>query len=139
MNCVTLQPPARPGKSVAGGYVLFDVLVALLLFATVLMAGGWALIGSVAASRAASLQTTAVDLAADLTESLQVTPHDATHLAQWQAAVRQRLPAGSAALLTADEGPAGTGQILIQWRDHADGAAASLRLPVPSPWPDAAR
>ena len=138
MNCVTLHQLAHPGRSAGRGYVLFDVLVALLLFATVLMTGARALIGSLAASRAASLQTSAVDLASDLTESLQSTPYDATRVAQWQAAVRQHLPGGRAELLAPGEMPAGTGQVIIEWRDHADGSAATLRLPVPSFRPDAA-
>lgn len=103
----------------------------MLVFATVLMAGGLALIQSMAASRAASLQTIAVDLAADLTESLQVAAQDPPRLAQWQSAVRERLPSASADLLPADGSP--TAEIDIQWREHADAATARLRLPVPPP------
>ena len=44
----------------------------MLVFATVLMAGGLTLIQSMAASRAASLQTIAVDLAADGEDGLSL-------------------------------------------------------------------
>ena len=47
------------------GYVLFDALAALLLLTCTLLGAGLALVQSLAGSRAAALQTSAVDLAAD--------------------------------------------------------------------------
>ena len=135
--------PALPRAGTAGrqaGYVLFDVLVSLLLLATTLLGAGAALIQSLAASHAAALQTTAVDLAADLTESLQAdNSNQELRFVQWREHVAQKLPSGIAAASPSDPAKAGSTasrlELSTRWRDRADARWFVLNLPYAPPPP----
>jgi len=117
------------------GYVIFDSLAALLLLSGTLLGAGLVLVQSLAGSRAATLQTSAVDLAADLTESLYAAVDPARVIADWSLQIPQILPAGTAA---ADVAEAAAGEstsmldIVVGWRDQG-GQPFRLELPFALP------
>jgi Tfp pilus assembly protein PilV len=80
------------------GFAMVDALVALLLFALVLLAAIAALLQGMRATHAAALTGHAVDLAADLLEQRRALPAgvaaDAV-LAAWNDRLRQELPAAA--------------------------------------------
>ena len=77
------------------GFALTEALIALLLLAMSLLGAGATLVESLAASRAALLESRASDLAGDLAESLRQ-PQSATVrstiVAEWQHDARAVLP-----------------------------------------------
>jgi Tfp pilus assembly protein PilV len=119
--------------------VLFDVLLSLMLLATTLLGAAAALVQSLAASHAASMQTTAVDLAADLTESLQAdNTNRELQFVRWRENVARKLPSGIAAASPSDSAEAGSDtsrlELSTRWRDRADAQWFALNLPyVPPP------
>jgi len=77
------------------GFAMVDALVALLLFALVLLAAIAALLQGMRATHAAALTGHAVDLAADLLEQHRALPEGAaadTVLATWNDRLQQELP-----------------------------------------------
>ena len=117
------------------GYVLFDALMALLLLTGTLLGAGLALVQSLAASRAAALQTSAVDLAADLTESLYGAVRRDRVIEDWSSQVARQLPAGTASAGVTgetDPGSVPTLDVAIRWRDQG-GQPFELQLPVALP------
>jgi Tfp pilus assembly protein PilV len=77
------------------GFAMVDALVALLLFALVLLAAIAALIQGMRATHAATLTSHAVDLAADLLEQRRALPEGAAPdalLAAWNDRLQQELP-----------------------------------------------
>ena len=80
------------------GFAMVDALVALLLFALVLLAAIAALIQGMRATHAAALTGHAVDLAADLLEQHRALPQAVapdTLLAAWNDRLQQELPASA--------------------------------------------
>jgi hypothetical protein len=80
------------------GFAMVDTLVALLLFAVVLLAAIAALLQGMRATHAAALTGHAVDLAADFLEQRRALPGDtdsAALLAAWQERLRAELPESS--------------------------------------------
>ena len=119
------------------GYVLFDALMALLLLTGTLLGAGLALVQSMAGSHAAALQTSAVGLAADLTESLYGAVLRDRVIEDWISQVARQLPAGTATAGIAGETDADsvpTLDIAIRWRDQG-GQPFQLLLPVALPAP----
>jgi len=117
------------------GYVLFDALMALLLLTGTLLGAGLALVQSLSASRAAALQTSAVDLAADLTESLYGAVRRDRVIEDWSSLVARQLPEGTASAGIAgetDPGSVPTLDVAIRWRDQG-GQPFELQLPVTLP------
>jgi Tfp pilus assembly protein PilV len=81
------------------GAGLIDTLVALTLLALSLLGASATLIRTLGANRAAALQTTAVDLAADLAEDTQVARalFDQSNLIQdWRSRIANELPGAPA-------------------------------------------
>lgn len=111
--------------------MLFDVLAALLLLATTLLAAALALTRSISSTRAAALQIAAVDLASDLTESLHGQRGRDEVLASWNSEIAGRLPLAAGELGDADD--AGTYALLLSWRDASAGENTALRIPVVPP------
>ncbi|HYP79315.1 MAG TPA: hypothetical protein VEQ17_03445 [Steroidobacteraceae bacterium] len=111
--------------------MIFDSLAALLLLSGTLLGAGLVLVQSLAGSRAATLQTSAVDLAADLTESLYAAVDPTRVIADWRLQVPRKLPAGAAAA-DVDEAQAGAStsmlDIVVGWRDQG---GQPLRLELP--------
>jgi Tfp pilus assembly protein PilV len=129
------QPTDRAARR--SGYVLFDVLVALLLLTTTLLGAGAALVQSLVASRAATLQTSAVDLAADLTESLYGTVPRERVIDEWASQAASLLPVGTATASIARESDLDSVSnldIVIGWRDQG-GLSFQLQLPLTLPSP----
>ena len=124
-------------RSLELGYVIFDALAALLLLSGTLLGAGLVLVQTLASSRAAALQTAAVDLAADLTESLHAAADPARVIADWNLQVPRKLPSGAA---SADVAGAHTGEssslldIAIGWRDQG-GQPFRIQLPFALPAP----
>lgn len=118
------------------GYVLFDVLIAQLLLAVALLGGGMALVQALAASRAAALQTAAVDLLADLGESLHTVPVPPHSISDWPVRVARELPAGEG-LLAMPESPSAEDPVEagVRWRDPARSQSPLLQLPFVPPAP----
>jgi hypothetical protein len=80
------------------GFAMLDALVALLLFALVLLAAIAALLQGMRATQAAVLTGHAVDLAADLLEQRRALPDgsgDAPLLVAWNERLQAELPAAS--------------------------------------------
>jgi Tfp pilus assembly protein PilV len=80
------------------GFAMVDALLALLLFALVLLAAIAALIQGMRATHAAVLTGHAVDLAADLLEQHRALPAGAAQaslLGDWNARLQAELPAAS--------------------------------------------
>lgn len=126
----------RPGRPRQRGLGLFEVLIACLLLALCAVGAGRALQSSVGAMHDAALHMRAVDLAADLAETLAAaTPGQAQaqHLAPWQARLPQHLPAGAAVLRPADA--VANTQLLLQWTRGAH-PARRISLPLHLPAPD---
>lgn len=133
-----------PQKPIAG-FVMVDVLVALLLLAVVLTGACATLIQSMRITHDALLATRAVDLAADLTEELrgvtsvsQVEPL----VSAWRERVGASLPveglepeefAALLALPLPDQagGPASRRyELVLRWRAPPQSGLRELRLPV---------
>jgi hypothetical protein len=113
------------------GYALFDALAALLLVAGTLLGAGLALVQSLASSRAAAVQTAAVDLAGDLTESLYGVVERERVIADWISLVRRQLPSGTATTQVGEDSglpSASMLDIVIGWRDQG-GRPFRLQLP----------
>jgi Tfp pilus assembly protein PilV len=132
MAAACLHSPDLP--CAVRGYVLFDVLVAQLLLALSLLGGGLALTQAMAASRAAALQGTAVDLLADLAEYLHTRPVPASTVATWPARVARQLPGGEGrfALPDASEG-ADPVEATLRWVDPAHAQSLSMAMPIVPP------
>jgi hypothetical protein len=106
-----------PGRSVQCGVGLIDTLVALTLLALSLLGASTTLIKTLAANRAAALQTTAVDLAADLAEDRHLGPSlgGLALLQDWNRRVAEYLPIGEPPLsqeVTASD-------VTLRWWDPA--------------------
>jgi Tfp pilus assembly protein PilV len=92
---------ASTGRYGEAGFGLVETLTALLIMAVVLLGTCAALIQSIGANRAAAVHTQAVDLAADIVESLRDEPsarQRALQIAQWQVRVAAMLPVGATPL-----------------------------------------
>jgi len=88
------RQPAR--RHAPDGFALIDALIALLLFAVVLLAALGALLRGLHATHAAALTGRAVDLAADFVEQRHALPDGAALqplLAGWSSRVSTELPA----------------------------------------------
>jgi len=131
MPSTRFRKPLPRNQGPERGYVLFDTLAALLLLSGTLLGAGLVLVQSLAGSRAATLQTSAVDLAADLTESLYAAVDPARVIADWRLQVPRKLPTGAAAA-DVDEAQAGAStsmlDIVVGWRDQG---GQPLRLELP--------
>lgn len=100
------------------GFGLVDALVALALLAMTLLGACGALHFALRATRAATWQTRAVDLLADLDEDLQHADParpDAARLQTWRARLPRELPAGDVSAI--DARSLVIGEARIQWLD----------------------
>ena len=91
-------------KQVHGGFALIDVLVALVLFAVVLLAAMAALLKGMHSMHEAALTGRAVDLAADLLEARRAQPEGAALqplLDAFDAQLHDTLPEASRSTATA--------------------------------------
>lgn len=131
------HPPARAPRP-AAGQSLLDALVALLLVATTLLGAATALVRGIAASRGAALQTSAVDLVADLSEQLRASdPTGQSSLVEnWTRSAADVLPSGTAQAVPMPEaatGPEAAGQwsrLTLRWHDPADAQPFVMQLPL---------
>ena len=92
-----------PQQRTSTGFALIDALVALLLFAAVLLAAVAALLHGMHATHAAVLEGRAADLAADFLEERRALPAGASPdalLASWNARLQSELPASAQASAT---------------------------------------
>jgi Tfp pilus assembly protein PilV len=115
---------------------LIDTLVALTLLALSLLGASSTLIKSLGANQAAALQTTAVDLAADLAEDrLAVPAHfdEASLVRDWKRRVTADLPGA----LPLDQSVTAT-DVTLRWRDPAIHRPTGFTLQFAGPWPGAA-
>jgi Tfp pilus assembly protein PilV len=115
-----------PGRNVQFGVGLIDTLVALTLLALSLLGASTALIRTLGANRAAALQTTAVDLAADLAEDLRA----GIPVTDWSHRVAAQLPGAN----PVDQGVTGS-TVTLRWWDPAIHAPTDFELPLARPWP----
>ena len=125
------------GRSVQFGAGLIDALVALTLLAFSLLGASTTLIRTLTANRAAELQTTAVDLAADLAEDRRAGSalFDEADLVQsWRRRVVAQLPGANPLdqTLTASD-------VTVRWRDPVIQRSTDFALVTASAWPGAAR
>jgi hypothetical protein len=112
--------------------------VALLLLATAMMGAGVALVDALANQRSALLQTRAVDLAANLAETLRSAPDPVAvqpdvHL--WQREVRSQLPRAQPLVLQRSTRAAPSTlpaafDIQLQWREGRSSASSQISLPL---------
>jgi Tfp pilus assembly protein PilV len=127
---------SRPGRSVQCGAGLIDTLVALTLLALSLLGASTTLVRTLAANRAAALQSTAVDLAADLAEDRRTgsAAFDASSLVEdWRSRVATELPGALRRdqTLTASE-------VTLRWRDPAVHRTTEFALEMAGAWRGAA-
>jgi Tfp pilus assembly protein PilV len=125
------------------GFGLIDTLIALTLLAISLLGISGGVHYALRATHATLLQTQAVDLIADLTEDLHaVAPDEApTLLSDWQARVRQTLPARDfepPRLIRNQLDQIGSNalpwlNVEMQWKGLSGTRDGSLMLPVTSP------
>jgi len=130
-----------PGKFPHGiaGFGLVDALVALALLAVTLLGACGALHFALRATRAASWQSQAVNLLADLDEDLQrVDPAQtaAARLEAWHARVQRDLPASAVAAMNPRAlviGEAGLQwlDLRLAWNGMPGSSGESLQLPLP--------
>ncbi len=106
---------SRPSRSVQCGVGLIDTLVALTLLAFSLLGASSTIVRTLAANRAAALQTTAVDLAADLAEDRRAGSglfDQAELIGLWQRRVATDLPDANPLDQIVTET-----DVTVQWRD----------------------
>jgi hypothetical protein len=128
---------SRRARSVQRGAGLIDTLVALTLLAFSLLGASTTLIRTLTANHAAALQTTAVDLAADLAEDRRAGSDlfdEADLIQSWQRRVAAELPGANPLeqTLTASD-------VTVRWRDPVIQRSTDLTLEAASSWPGAAR
>jgi Tfp pilus assembly protein PilV len=125
------------------GMALADVLVALLLLAIAIGGACESLVAATQSSRAALLRLRAVDLGADLSESLlALTSADglAPLLEAWRAQVRTVLPVAGmeatdfAGIRTAGEAGGLPAELSLRWHDPHPPGTEELVLPLAPPW-----
>jgi hypothetical protein len=124
----------RPGRDVQCGVGLIDTLVALTLLALSLLGAGTSLIRTLAANHAAALQSTAVDLAADLAEDMRTGPApgaEAMLIQDWNRRVATELPIGVPPL----EQLASANSVSMQWWDPAAHRPSTFTLDWADTWP----
>jgi hypothetical protein len=127
---------SRPGRSVQCGAGLIDTLVALTLLALSLLGASTTLIRTLAANRAAALQTTAVDLAADLTEDQRagsIVFNAVSLVDDWRNRVASELPGA----LPLDQSITAS-DVTVRWRDPAIHRPTDFALEMAGAWPSAA-
>jgi hypothetical protein len=134
---------ASGGAMNCAGFGLIDTLIALTLLAISLLGISGGVHYALRATHATLLQTQAVDLIADLTEDLHaVAPDEApTLLSDWQARVRQTLPARDfepPRLIRNQLDQIGSNalpwlNVEMQWKGLSGTRDGSLMLPVTSP------
>jgi Tfp pilus assembly protein PilV len=125
---------SRPGRDVQYGTGLIDTLVALTLLALSLLGASTSLIRTLAANHAATLQSTAVDLAADLAEDMRMGPAPADEVVliqNWNRRVATELPIGVPPL----EQSAGATRVSMQWWDPAVHRPTTFALEFAGAWP----
>ena len=132
-STVAAQPKGS-SQSVQRGLGLIDTLVALLLLALSLLGACTMLVRTLGASRAATLQSTAVDLATDFAEDLRSGP---ASMQGWQQRVATVLPVGSPPLDGYADATASTGLangdvsalgVSVKWWDPAIHSPTNLAL-----------
>ncbi|MEO8307825.1 MAG: hypothetical protein ABI616_07265 [Pseudomonadota bacterium] len=114
------------------GIGLIDTLVALTLLAFSLLGASTTLIRTLGANRAAALQTTAVDLAADLAEDQRAgsSLFDETSLIEdWRSRVAAQLPGALPLeqMVTASD-------VSLRWQDPAIHAPTDFALATAGTW-----
>jgi Tfp pilus assembly protein PilV len=127
---------SRTGRNVQGGAGLIDTLVALTLLAWSLLGAGTTLVRTLGADRAAALQTTAVDLAADLAEekrSVLAPDIDLDTVQRWQRRVSLELPDARPPDQTVT-----ASTVTVRWRDPALHRPAEFALDFAGAWPGGA-
>lgn len=127
---------SRTGRGVQCGAGLIDTLVALTLLALSLLGASTALIRTLAANRAAALQTTAVDLAADLAEDQRAgsTILNAASLVEvWRNRVATELPGALPRYQTIT-----ASGVTLRWSDPAIHRPTDFALEMAGAWPSAA-
>ena len=124
----------RSGRDVQCGVGLIDTLVALTLLALSLLGASTSLIRTLAANHAAALQSTAVDLAADLAEDMRMGPapgDEAVLIQDWNRRVAAALPIGVPPL----EQQASATSVSMQWWDPAVHRPSAFALQLAGTWP----
>jgi type II secretory pathway pseudopilin PulG len=125
----------RQRRSAQCGAGLIDTLVALTLLALSLLGASSTLIKSLGANRAAALQTTAVDLAADLAEDQGAGPtlfDEANLIRDWKRRVTNALPAA----LPLDQSVTASA-VTMRWRDPVIHRPTGFTLQLAGAWPGA--
>jgi Tfp pilus assembly protein PilV len=124
----------RSGRDVQCGVGLIDTLVALTLLALSLLGASTSLIRTLAANHAAALQSTAVDLAADLAEDMRTAPapsDEAVLIQDWHRRVAATLPIGVPPL----EQAVSATSVSMQWWDPAVHRPSAFALELAGAWP----
>lgn len=141
------RAPAR--RNAQSGVGLVDTLVALLLLALSLLGASATLIQTLGANRAAALQTSAVDFAADLVEDLRAGSAaypDMDTLQDWQTRVAEGLPVGTppidqyASAIPTEvmaPTPAPAMNVSLRWWDPSIHRPIALAMQAAGDWPAA--
>jgi type II secretory pathway pseudopilin PulG len=124
---------SRTRRGAQSGVGLIDTLVALTLLALSLLGASSTLVRTLAANRAAALQTTAVDLAADLAEDRRAGSSllDEAAVRDWNRRVAMALPIGTPPL---EQAVAGSG-VTLRWWDPAIHRPTDFSLQSTGTWP----
>ena len=123
------------GTRTVRGLGLPEVLIALFIISTGLLAFAWLMAGALHATQQRSAQDAATRLLADLHERLAVQLVDATTITAWQAAAAAQLPALPESAAHAElrlefrPGAAVAGQAVLDWGMPGSTSSASAALP----------